>query len=426
MSKLDVTRRDFASGASLVAALALSQAVTAAIPKARRTEDEAYWAEIRNNFRLKPGVVNLLNTGGGSSPQFVLDELKRLLQVAAEGGEDEHAALSSLKESGSSEHIRALMANAFGCDAGEIALTRNAMEGLAVGLSGIDLLPGDEVVTTRLDYDSCIEILRQRERREGVKLRLIDAPAPDSTIAEAVAAFERAITTRTRLLLLCHMHNKNGQIFPVKEICAMARRRGVMTVVDGAQSVGHIQFALRDLGCDVFAASLHKWFYAPRGTGFLYVRNNMIPRVWPIWASWSGKPASSIEKFEDVGTVMKAVPATLPLVARFHSAIGARRKEQRLRYLRNLWLQPLSRLERVSLLTDPSPDRSCGIGAFRVEGLDPDALARRLRVDHGLVIGSIKLPFAPDLKGNYVATDLTNSPDDIGRFVEVMSRVVRT
>lgn len=426
MSRVEVSRRAFCNGLGLATMLASPKPIAAAIPKAARDDDEAYWAEIRAAFPARSGAANLLHTGGGSSPQFALDELKRLIQIAAQGGEDEEAALSKLKESGSSELIRATMAEAFGCDADEIALTRNAMEGLAIGLLGVDLRAGDEVLTTRLDYDSCIEILRQRERRDGVTLKLIEAPAPDSTTAQAVAAFQSAITERTRLLLLCHMHNKNGQILPIKEICEMARKRGVVTVVDGAQSASHIDFAIRDLGCDFFASSLHKWFYAPRGTGFFYVRKDMIDRVWPIWANWSGKPPGSIEKFEDVGTVMKAVPATLPLLARFNAAIGAKRKEQRLRHLRNLWLAPLSNLDRVTLLTDPNPDRSCGIGAFRVEGIDSAALAKRLRQDHNIVIGSISLTYAPALKGNYVATDLSNSPDEIARFVDITARLLRT
>lgn len=390
-----------------------------------RADDEAYWTEIRRAFPSRRGSVNLLNSGGGSSPQVVLDHLKQLIQVAAEGGEKDHPDLGPLKESGSSFEIRTLLASTFGCAADEIALTRNAMEGLAVGLLGVDLHPGDEVVTTRADYDSCIEILRQRERRHGVALKLIDIPMPARTTEEVVAAFEASITARTRVFLLCHMLNKNGQVLPVREICVMARRRGILTIVDGAQSVGHITFALRELECDVYATSLHKWFYAPRGTGFLYVRKDSIHRIWPIWASWSGKPAGSIEKFEDYGTVMKAVSATVPGVVAFNAAIGAARKEARLRHLRDLWLGPISRLDRVTLLTDTHPGRSCAIAAFSVDGLEPGDIVQRLRSNHQLIVGSIKLADYPGFRGVYLATDLTNSPDEIARFVEAMTALAK-
>jgi selenocysteine lyase/cysteine desulfurase len=297
------------------------------------------------------------------------------------------------------------------------------MEGLALGLHGIDLEPGDEVVTTRIDYDSCIEILRQREKRDRIVLKLIDIPLPARTPEEVVAAFEAALTPRTRMILCCHMINKNGQVLPVREICAMARRRGVVTVIDGAQSIGHISFALRDLGCDVYATSLHKWYFAPRGTGFLYVRRDMIEKVWPIWASWSGKPPTSIEKFEDYGTGMKAVAATLTDVVAFNDAIGAEAKEARLRYLRNLWLEPLANVPRVRLLTDPDPRWSCAIGAFIIEGKDPDDIVKRLRAEHSILVGSIKHADAPNVRGISVAADLTNSPQDIERFAEITARL---
>jgi isopenicillin-N epimerase len=312
-------------------------------------DDEPYWAHVRDLFPTRSGPTNLLNSGGGATPQAVVDRLKRLIQITAEGGEKLDPALREYNESGASPRNRALMAQAFGCDADEIAFPRNAMEGLALGLLGVDLGPGDEVVTTRVDYDTCIEILRQRERREGVRLKLIDIPLPARTTEEVVAAFEGAIGKRTRMILFCHQLDKNGQVLPVRAICDMARRRGVVTVVDGAQSVGQVAVALRDLNCDVYATSLHKWFYAPRGTGFLYVRRDMIERFWPIWASWSGKPANSIAKFEDYGTCMKAVGATLPDVIAFNAELQPRRKEARLRYLRDRWSRSRTRRTSVAL-----------------------------------------------------------------------------
>lgn len=427
MGSVKFTRRVvFGAAASLIGGPLARAAVAAPADSGTASlGDEPYWETIRQSFPARSGPVNLLNSGGGLTPQVAIDRLKRLIQITAEGGENLHPELRGHTESGSAPMIRELMADAFGCDADEIALTRNAMEGLALGLHGIDLQAGDEVITTRIDYDSCIEILRQRVRREGVVLKLIDIPLPAATTKEVVEAFEQAITNRTRMMLFCHMTNKNGQILPVRELCDLARRRGIVTVVDGAQSIGHTAFALRDLGCDIYATSLHKWWFAPRGTGFIYVRRDMIERVWPIWASWSGKPADSIAKFEDYGTGMKAVAATLPDVAAFNAAIGARRKEARLRHLRTLWSEPLGALDRVRLLTDPDPSRSCAIGAFIVDGLDSDALVQRLRSEHDIIVGSIKAADLPSFRGVSVAADLTNTPQQIERFVDIVSRMVR-
>jgi isopenicillin-N epimerase len=388
-------------------------------------DDEAFWSRVRDAFPRRQGPLNLLNSGGGRSPQQVVDRLKDLIQVTAAGGEKLDPVLREHSESGSSPALRQLMAEAFGCGADEIALTRNAMEGLAIGLLGIDLRPGDEVLTTQADYDACIEILRQRQRREGIVVKIVTIPMPACSSEEVVAVFRDAIGERTRLILCSHMVNKNGQILPVREICALARRQGIVSIVDGAQTVGHIDFALRDIGCDIYATSLHKWYHAPRGTGFLHVRREMISKVWPIWASWSGKADDSIEKFEDYGTCMKAVAATLFDVAAFNAAIGPARKEARLRHLRDLWLEPVSRMPRVMLMTDIHPSRSCAIAAFAIDGMSPDDAVRRLRDDAQIIVGSVRLPEAPQLLRSIgVAADLSNSPEEIERFVDAVGRLV--
>ena len=389
-----------------------------------RVDEEGFWADVREAFPTSPKVVHLANSGGGACPSATLDLIARYQKIAAAGGEDTDPVLASLKESGSSTALRETMAKAFGCGTDEIALTRNAMEGLAIGLFGVDLKPGDEVLTTRADYDSCIQIFRQREARDGIRLKLIDIPMPASTDEEIVAAFEAGCSPRTKLILMCHMYNKNGQIIPVRKITDMARGRGIITVVDGAQTTGQIDFRISDLGCDVFATSLHKWVYAPRGTGFVHVRRDMIEKVWPLWPSWSGKPDASIEKYEDFGTASKAVTAALPSVFAFNEKIGAARKEARLRYLRDLWLDPIVKSGRVTLLTDRNPARSCAITAFRVDGIEPDRLASELRERHDLVIGSIKLADKPTFKGNYLAANLANTPEQVARFVDAFGSII--
>ena len=415
-----MTRRDVLEFGVAASALAIgSKGMTAST-----SDGEAFWTAVANAFPPFQGPVHLANSGGGTCPTATLDLLARYERVAASGGEDIDPVLAELKESGSSAPLRAMMAKAFGCGADEIALTRNAMEGLAIGLLGLDLRPGDEVLTTRADYDSCLLILRQREKRDGIKLKLIDIPMPAASDEEVVTAFERGCSDRTRLILMCHMYNKNGQVIPVRRITDMARARGILTLVDGAQSTGQLDFRIADLGCDMFATSLHKWVYAPRGTGFLHVRRDVIERVWPIWPSWSGKPATSIEKFEDTGTASKAVPAAMPSVFAFNERVGAARREARLRHLRDLWLDPIMRSGRVTLLTDRDPARSCAITAFRVEGMDPERLATALRERHGLLIGTINLAEMPELTGNYLAANLRNTPEQMARFADVFHSIV--
>lgn len=415
-----MTRRDLLELGMMAAGLAGSKGPDGAAPE----NDDVFWTGVRSMYPQRSGPVNFLNSGGGACPTAILELLARYQMIAASGGEDADPVLTELKESGSSLLIRELLAESFGCHAGEIALTRNAMEALGTALLGIDLAPGDEVLTTTADYDSCLQMIRQREMRDAVRLRLVDVPMPSARDEDVVAAFEAGCTPRTKLILMCHMYNKNGQILPVARICDMARQKGIVSIVDGAQTIGQIDFRLGDLGCDIFAASLHKWFHAPRGTGFLYVRKAMIDKVWPIWPSWSGKAADSIEKFEDYGTVSKAIGAVLPSLVGFNRQIGIARKEKRLRRLRDQWLGPLLATGRVRLLTDLDPAQSCAITAFHVDGIDPDRLSGQLLERHNILIGSIRLADKPDFKGNTIAADITNSGEEIERLRDALLSLV--
>lgn len=386
-------------------------------------DDENLWDEIRNSFPKSTRKINLLNTGGGAVPKATLKLISKYQTITAGGSEYETQELATLKESGSSKSLRELMAETFGCSSDEIALTRNAMEGLAIGLLGIDLNKEDEIITTNADYDSCIKIIQQREKRDKINLKLIDIPMFAKNDNEVVAAFEDACTPKTRVILMCHMFNKNGQILPIRKICEMANKKGIKTIVDGAQSIGQIDFKISDLGCDIFAASLHKWFWAPRGTGILYIQKNAIKDVWPIWASWSGKPTNSIEKFEDFGTVSKAVSASLPSVFQLNHKIGGEKKEKRLRYIRDLWINEISKSDRVSLLTNLK--NSCAIAAFKIDGINPDKFAKEINEKHKIIIGSIHLQDKPNFTGNYLAADLTNSEGEIYRFIEVFDEYLK-
>ncbi|CAM1371719.1 aminotransferase class V-fold PLP-dependent enzyme [Tenacibaculum xiamenense] len=385
--------------------------------------NDDFWSNIRNSFPKKSEYINLLNTGGGAVSNATLELLSKYQEITAGGGENKTQALNSLKESGSSQSLRQLMANTFGCSSNEIALTRNAMEGLVTGLLGLDLDKNDEIITTNADYDSCIRIIEQREKRDNIRLKLIDIPMHAKNDDEVVSAFENSCTNKTKVILMCHMFNKNGQILPIRRICEMAKKKGITTIVDGAQSIGQIDFKISELGCDIFSASLHKWFYAPKGTGILYVRKDSIENVWPIYASWSGKPNNSIEKFEEYGTVSKAISASLPSVFEFNQKIGIERKEKRLRYLRDLWLNEILKSDRVRLLTNPK--KSCAITAFKIEGINPNVFSKELYDKHKISIGSIHLQDKPNFKGNYLAADLTNSEEEIYKFIEVFKAYIK-
>src|SRR6201988_4957551 len=194
--------------------------------------DEDYWSVIQNSFTVTRGIVNLNNGGVSPSPRIVTEALVRYIWQQ----EDATAYTMWQILEPQSETIRTGLAELFGCDREEIAITRGASEGLETLLLGLDLKSGDEVLTTTQDYPRMLTTIRQREQREGIKLNLIRIPIPPKNINEITAAFERAITPRTRLIQLAHMVNITGQITPVKAVCEMARARGVETIIDGAHS----------------------------------------------------------------------------------------------------------------------------------------------------------------------------------------------
>jgi selenocysteine lyase/cysteine desulfurase len=243
--------------------------------------DEDYWANIQQAFSVTRGIINLNNGGVSPSPRMVTEAFVRYTWQQ----EDATAYTMWQILEPQSETIRTGLAEVFGCDAEEIAITRNASESLETLLMGLDLKSGDEVLTTTQDYGRMLTTLRQRELREGLKLKLIKIPIAPDNVDDIASAFERAMTPKTKLILVSHQINLTGQILPVKKVCETARARGIETIVDGAHSFAQFDFKREDLGCDYFGTSLHKWIYAPKGTGMLYVKRDKIAKVWPLMAS---------------------------------------------------------------------------------------------------------------------------------------------
>src|ERR1051326_6898975 len=240
--------------------------------------DEDFWLEIQRSFSVTRGITNLNNGGVSPSPRLVTDALVRYTW------EQEDATAYTMWQilEPQSETIRTGLAEMFGCDREEIAITRNASESLEILLMGMDFKPGDEILTTTQDYPRMLTTLRQRERREGLVLKLVQIPIPPKDLKEITAAFEKGITNKTKLILISHQLNITGQITPMKAVCDMARAKGIETIVDGAHSFAQFDFQQKDLGCDYFGTSLHKWLFAPKGTGLLYVKRDKIEKLWPL------------------------------------------------------------------------------------------------------------------------------------------------
>ena len=263
--------------------------------------------------------------------------------------------------------IRRRMAAEFGCDEDELALTRGASESMQIVQNGLDLVAGDEVITTEQDYPRMLTTWDQRMRREKIKVTRLQFPVP-ATQDQLYQLFEKAITPQTKVLHFCHITNLSGQLFPVQRLARLARSRGIVTIVDGGHALAHFPFKLRDLECDAYGTSLHKWLLAPIGNGCLYVRRDMIPKFWPLQAA-PDRQTNDIRKFEAIGTHPWALRAALGEALAFHQAIGAERKAARLRYLTLRWANAIKSEPRIKILSNlGEPAETWGVAMVSIEG----------------------------------------------------------
>src|SRR6185369_15369698 len=320
-----------------------------------------------------------------------------------------------------SETIRTGLAELFGCDREEIAITRNASESLEILLMGLDLNRSDEILTTTHDYGRMLTTLHQRERREGLVLKLVQIPIPPKNVEEITAAFERGITPKTKLILISHQINLTGQITPVKAVCDMARAKGIETIVDGAHSFAQFDFKQKDLGCDYFGTSLHKWLYSPKGTGLLYVKRDKIAKLWPLMAAESAQ-AADIRKFEEIGTHSAAPRLAIGESMLFHNAIGGKRKEARLRYLSRYWMNRLKDVPKIGFNTSFDPNQSCAIANVKVEGIEPTAIGNYLFNKHRIFTTPI---VHEEFKGIRITPNVYTTLNELDRFCDLMEQVAR-
>jgi selenocysteine lyase/cysteine desulfurase len=378
--------------------------------------DESYWREIQQAFTVNRSYVNLNNGGVCPSPRVVQEAMKRYLDLSNEA--PVYTMWQLLEPQ--IESVRGSLAREFGCLPEEMAITRNASEGLEAVQLGLDLKPGDEVLTTTHDYPRMLTTWRQRERRDGIVLKTISFPFPPPSLDSLAERYEQAVTPRTRVILVCHMTNLTGQVFPVKRICRMARERGIEAIVDGAHAFAHFPFTHADLDCDYYATSLHKWLFAPHGTGFLYVRRSKIARVWPLMAA-EKRQDDDIRKFEEIGTHPAANHNAIAEALVFHRGIGIERKAARLRYLRDRWMKRLQQKPRVRIHTSFDPAMSCGIGNVEIEGVDTQKLGKHLFDTRRIIVVPIK---HDEFEGLRVTPCVYTTTDEIDLFADEMERVI--
>jgi selenocysteine lyase/cysteine desulfurase len=382
--------------------------------------DEDYWAQIQRAFDDDHTVINLNNGGVSPTPTHVLESMFRDLKWSNQMPvwtmwQDLEPRI---------EFVRRDLAKMFGCDPEEMAITRNASEANETMILGLDLKRGDEVIITNQNYGRMITTWDQRARREGIVVKQISFKVPPPSDQYIVDQFKTAITPRTKVIELTHITNLTGQILPIRQVIEMARPLGIEVLVDGAHAFAHFPFTRDELGCDYYGTSLHKWLFAPIGTGFLYVKRDKIAKLWPLMAAAKEQDAN-IRKYEEIGTHPAANHNAISLAVAFNKGIGLERKAARLRFLRDRWAKRVlaEGNGRFNIPTPLDDRQSCAICLVNIEGVDTPKLQAWLWNKYKIMTVAI---VHAEFHGLRVTPSVYTTLDEVDHFGDVMLKAARS
>lgn len=375
------------------------------------------WRRVRRGYPRQQPMLNL-NNAAVSPPPLVVEQATidafRLIS------RNPDANMWSKLDAALPE-IKAELAEMADCSADEIALNRNSTEGLCAAIFGIPLAAGDQVLVSPWDYPSMRAAWLQRQQREGIEVVPVEFDPMDSD-DDIAAAYAAAVTPSTRAMQLTHMLHWTGRVLPVKRLCDLARAHGIVSVVDGAQTFAQMPVSFRDLGCDFFVTSLHKWLGAPVGNGMLILREERIDETWPLLAPFDPPPLR-IDKFDhwSLGTYNSALQAGIAPAVRFHKEIGTERIHARLRELSRYWVGQAQEIPGFRLHTPLDTDYLGALTLFSIDHLDPKTIERQLREEHRV---HVKYRQVGPLEGLRVSPHIYISKRELDRFVEALHHVV--
>jgi selenocysteine lyase/cysteine desulfurase len=377
--------------------------------------DEDFWLRVRSDYDLKPDYINLENGYYCFLPRQTMEHLiEHMRDVNYEGSYYMRTVQWENKKM-----VANKVAEIVGCTADEVAITRNTTESLDLIIGGMDWKAGDEAVMAEQDYGAMLNHFRFVERRFGVVNRLVSVPNHPKNDDEIVNLYASAITDKTRLLMVCHMINITGQILPVRKIVDMAHARGVEVMVDGAHAFSHINFQMKDLDCDYYGTSLHKWLSAPLGSGMLYVKKEKIDNVWPLFAE-RDLEANDMRRLNHVGTHPVHTDLAILNAIEYQNTIGLDRKEARLKFLQHYWTSRVRQLPRVIVNTPADMNRHAGIGNVGIEGIEPSDLAETLMKDFRIFTVAID---RPGVRGLRITPNIYTTTDELDTFVDAIKEL---
>lgn len=375
-------------------------------------QNEDFWAKIRKDYLLKPEYVNLENGYYCMLPQPTLE---RYLQRIRDVNYQASYYMRTVQWDNKANSAAAL-ANLAHCNSNELIITRNTTESLDTVIQGYPWKRGDEAVMSNQDYGAMLNMFKQVKDRQGIVLKAINVPMDPSRDEVIVEAYQKAITPKTRLLMVCHMINITGHVLPIRKICDMAHSLGVEVMVDGAHAFAHIDFNMKELDCDYYGTSLHKWLSVPLGAGFLYVKKDKIDQIWPLMAEGKTDPGA-IKRLNHTGTHPVATDLTIMDAIEYHQMIGIQRKEARLRYLQNYWVDKVRGIDNIVINTPTDRDRSCAIANVGIKNMKPRDMSKELLNEHNIWTVAID---GAGVHGCRITPNVYTTTEELDKFVNAL------
>ena len=379
-----------------------------------KTEDDL-WKTVRGHYSLKPDYINLENGYYNIIPNPTL--YKYIEHVKTINFEGSYYMRNSLEDD--NLKLRKRISNWLSCDKKNIIITRNTTESLDLIIGGYPWEKGDEAIYAQQDYGSMKLMFEQVSKRYNIKTKIISIPNHPASDEEIVSLYENQITKKTRLIMVCHMINITGQILPIKKICEMAHSYGVEVMVDGAHCVGHFDFSIKDLNCDFYGSSLHKWLSAPLGAGLLYIKEKHISKIWPLLAGHS-TGFNGIKRLNHLGTNPVHVHLAINDALDYIDWVGIKRKEKRLKELQNHWIQNLKNIPNIEINTPLPFTKSFGIGNVGIKNMPPKIMAEKLLKE--FKIFTVAINYA-NVKGYRITPNIYNSIDEIEIFIDAIKKL---